>query len=376
MARGWIETTAEADAVVIRAFGHWNLAAVATLRPALDQVAPAPAAAVVMIDLGGIEILDTVGAVLILQLGDRLVAAGHAVAMRGVRREQRGLLDLVNQADRAAPLHRPRRSALLALIERVGRATIDFGARARDIVAFLGQVTISVVRTILNPSRLRVTALVYHMEQVGLNALPITGLLVFLIGVVTAYQGADQLRWFGAEIYTVNLVAVAIVREFGVLITAIVIAGRSGSAFTAQIGTMKVNQEVDAIQTLGLDVMDVLVLPRLFSLVLTLPLLVLVADLLGLFGGAVMCYLVLDISFATFVKQLHVALTLPMLFVGIAKAPVFALVIGLVGCRQGLNVSGSAESVGRLTTMAVVECIFVVIVLDALFSVLFSYLKV
>ena len=220
------------------------------------------------------------------------------------------------------------------------------------------------------------TATLVQMEQVGLNATPIVGLLAFLIGIVFAYQGADQLRRFGAEIYTVNLLGIAILRELGVLLTAIIIAGRSGSAFTAQIGTMQVNQEIDALRTIGLDPVEVLVLPRVFGLVVTLPMLVFYADLMGLLGGWLMTWATLGITAANFLDQLRSAITQWTLWVGIIKAPFFAAIISMVGCYEGFNVTGSADSVGRLTTQSVVESIFLVIVADAAFSILFSVLRI
>jgi phospholipid/cholesterol/gamma-HCH transport system permease protein len=200
----------------------------------------------------------------------------------------------------------------------------------------------------------------------------VVGLISFLIGIVTAFQSADQLRAFGAEIFTVNIVGQGVLREMGVLLTAIILAGRSGSAFTAQIGTMTVREEVDAMRTIGLDPMDVLVLPRLLALIIALPLLTFFADLMGLLGGALMATAALDITLVQFVRQLYSAVTLSTFAVGMIKAPVFGFVIAMVGCYEGLRVTGSAESVGRLTTRSVVESIFLVIVLDAMFSIFFS----
>jgi phospholipid/cholesterol/gamma-HCH transport system permease protein len=214
------------------------------------------------------------------------------------------------------------------------------------------------------------------MERTGFDALPIVGLLSFLIGVVTAFQGADQLRRFGAEIFTVDLVTHSILRELGILLTAIIIAGRTGSAFTAEIGTMKVNEEIDAMTTLGLDPIEVLVLPRILALVITLPLLTFYADVMGLFGGALMSMASLDMSLAEFLARVQATATNWTFWIGMIKAPVFAFVIAMVGCFEGLKVERSAESVGRLTTQSVVEAIFLVIVLDAGFSVLFSYLGI
>ena len=228
----------------------------------------------------------------------------------------------------------------------------------------------------LHPRRLRLTALVAQMEQTGVNAVPIVGLLSFLIGVVLAYQGADQLRRFGAEIYTVNLLGVGILRELGVLMAAIIIAGRSGSAFTAQIGTMRVNEEIDAMRTIGLDPVEVLVIPRLFGLMLTLPMLTLCANLLGIFGGALMSWVALGITPPQFTRQLQSALYAWTFWIGLVKAPFFAFIIALIGCYEGFQVARSAESVGRMTTLSVVEAIFFVIVADAAFSIVFSILKI
>jgi phospholipid/cholesterol/gamma-HCH transport system permease protein len=215
-----------------------------------------------------------------------------------------------------------------------------------------------------------------HIETTGLNALPIVGLLNFLIGMVVAFMGAVQLKKFGAEIFTVNLVGVAVLRELGVLITAILIAGRSGSAFTAQIGTMKVNQEIDAMQTIGLNPVEVLVLPRVLAMMITLPLLTFYADIMGLAGGALMATTALDISLDAFLRQLHDAVELKTFLIGILKAPVCAYIIALVGCFEGMQVAGSAESVGTRTTMAVVEAIFIVIVFDAFVAISLSILDI
>jgi phospholipid/cholesterol/gamma-HCH transport system permease protein len=223
---------------------------------------------------------------------------------------------------------------------------------------------------------LRLISLASHIERVGLDALPIVGLLSFLIGIVLAYQGADQLRRFGAEIFTVDLLGVSILREMAVLLTSIVIAGRSGSAFTAEIGTMQVNEEVDALRTIGLDPIEVLVLPRILALVIALPLLTVFADLMGLIGGALMSFIVLDISLVQFAERFKTAIPMWSFWIGLIKAPVFGLAIGLVGCREGLGVGGSAESVGKQTTKSVVVSIFLVIIIDAIFSILFSYVGV
>jgi phospholipid/cholesterol/gamma-HCH transport system permease protein len=214
------------------------------------------------------------------------------------------------------------------------------------------------------------------MEETGLNALPIVGLLSFLVGVVFAYQGSDQLRDFGAELYTVNLLGIGFLRELGGLLAAIIVAGRSGSAFTAQIGTMKVSEELDAIQISGLNIIEVLVLPRLLGIIITLPLLTFYSNVMGMIGGATMCYLDLGITLPAFLHQLQTAVVGWTFWVGLIKAPVFAFVIALVGCHQGFEVERNASSVGRHTTQAVVESIFLVIVADAAFSITFSWLGI
>ena len=218
--------------------------------------------------------------------------------------------------------------------------------------------------------------MINQVEETGINALPIVGLLAFLIGVVLAYQGADQLKRFGAEMFTINLLGVGVLREIGGLITAIVVAGRSGSAFTAYLGTMRVNQEIDAMQTMGLDTVDTLVLPRIIGLVISLPLLTFYANMMGLIGGAVMCYFDLGITIPTFMRQLNEAINVNTLMVGLIKAPVFAFVISLVGCYEGFQVERNAASVGLLTTRSVVESVFLVIVIDAAFSIMFSVLGI
>ncbi|HYM02002.1 MAG TPA: ABC transporter permease, partial [Stellaceae bacterium] len=292
------------------------------------------------------------------------------------------LTPLLDQVARSEPREIPveRRHALVEIIANalqfVGEGAIDFFLAARDLLNFFGLVCLTIGRNCLHPARLRGTSLVAQMQRTGVSALPIVGLLSFLIGIVLAYQGADQLRRFGAEIFAVNLLGIGVLRELGVLMTAIIVAGRSGSAFTAEIGAMQVNEEIDAMRTLGLDPIEVLVLPRLFGLILVLPLLTFYADVMAMLGGALMSWAILGLPLLIFLRQLHDAIVGWTLWLGIVKAPFFAATIALVGCHEGLRVSRSAESVGRLTTLSVVESIFLVIVIDAAFSILFSALHV
>jgi phospholipid/cholesterol/gamma-HCH transport system permease protein len=260
---------------------------------------------------------------------------------------------------------------------RIGKTTIATLQQGLRILSYLGRVTVESVEMILAPRKnLRLAAITHQVEECGLSALPIVGLLAFLVGVVLAYQGADQLKRFGAEIFTINLLGVGMLRELGGLITAIIVAGRSGSAFTAHLGTMRVNEEIDAMQTMGLNTADTLVLPRIIGLIIALPILTFFADVLGLIGGAALCYFQLSITIPAFMRQLMEAVSVNTLIVGLIKAPVFALVISLVGCYEGFQVERNAASVGLLTTRAVVESVFLVIVLDAAFSVMFSVLGI
>ena len=320
--------------------GDWTTRTVGALDARLRAAEPAADVAEAAIDFAGVAAFDTV------------------------------------RFDAAEIVPPPAENALIAMVERTGRATVDAFDEARALVNFLGYAVITIGRAMAQPRRIRFVSLFHHMERAGLNAMPIVGLISFLIGIVMAFQSATQLEKFGAAILTVNIVGQGVLREMGVLLTAIMLAGRSGSAFTAQIGTMKVRDEVDAMRTIGLDPMDVLVLPRLLALIIVLPLLTFFADIMGLLGGALMATIALDITLVQFIRQLNTAVTLWTFSIGFIKAPVFGFVIALVGCYEGLRVSGSAESVGTLTTRSVVESIFLVIVLDAMFSILFSVIGV
>jgi phospholipid/cholesterol/gamma-HCH transport system permease protein len=367
----------EQGETVLRAGGEWLVVCAADLDQRLHNL-DLPQGRHVTVDLAGVDRLDSTGAWLLLRTEHELAARGNDVELANLPPRFAPLLDQVRSRGITEPLPHPvpPHHTFVGFVARIGQITITLARRLYHILGFTGLVTITILRMLREPRRIRLTATLVQMEIVGLDALPIIGLLSFLIGVVMAYQGADQLRRFGAEIYTVNLLGISILRELGVLLAAIIIAGRSGSAFTAQIGTMQVNEEIDALRTLGLDPIEVLVLPRLFGLGLTLPLVVFFADFMGMLGGALMSWLVLDINFPSFLTQLHSAVSFSTLAVGVVKAPFFASIIALIGCYEGLNVTRSAESVGRLTTQSVVESIFLVIVTDAAFSIVFSVLKV
>jgi phospholipid/cholesterol/gamma-HCH transport system permease protein len=367
----------EPGQLVFAAAGEWLVATAAELDRRLRAL-QMPSGKRVTLDLAGIERLDTAGAWLLLRTEHDLTVRGNAVEVRNLRSGFTPLFDQVRAGGMVAPARHPRPAhhTITGFLARIGQSSLEVVGRAYRLLGFFGLVCITTGAMALRPRRLRVTALVAQMEQTGVNALPIVGLLSFLIGVVLAYQGADQLRRFGAEIYTVNLLGAGILRELGVLMAAIIIAGRSGSAFTAQIGTMRVNEEIDALRTIGLDPIEVLVVPRLFGLMLTLPMLTLYANVVGLAGGCLMAWASLGITPPQFLRQLQSSLHAWTFWIGLVKAPFFAFIIAVTGCFEGFQVARSAESVGRLTTLSVVESIFLVIVADAGFSIVFSVLRI
>jgi phospholipid/cholesterol/gamma-HCH transport system permease protein len=374
----WLTGTYARDRLLVEAGGRWTLSALADLdqrRQRLLAEAPAGGGAA-SIDLQGVQRLDTAGAWLLHELTRELADRGWQVEWSGARDAHAGLLTEIRKMATTPLPPAPGANPLIRVIANLGRSTLAALDEARRLLSFYGQTLVVLSRLALRPRRLRLTSLTHHLEQTCVNALPIVGLISFLIGIVMAYQGADQLRRFGAEIFTVDLLAISTLREIGILLTAVVVAGRSGSAFTAEIGMMKVNEEVDALRTLGLDPLEVLVLPRLLALMIALPLLAFFADIMALFGGGLMCAFALDISPDQYLSRLSQAIWPRTFWVGIAKAPVFAFIIAMVACYEGLTVDGSAESVGRKTTMAVVVAIFLVIVFDAIFSIVFSSLGI
>ncbi len=329
-----------------------------------------------VLDLADIGTLDTAGAWLLVRTVRAQRERRTSVRLTGVDPHFAAILKRVASSYVAPRPVSPTPNALIRIVESVGANTLRLISTAGELVAFLGNVCVVLVRTAFHPRRLRFTSTVFHMEQVGLNAVPIVSLLAFLIGIVLAYQGALQLRQFGAEVFVVDLVAISVLRELGILLTAIIVAGRSGSAFAAQIGSMKVREEVDAMRTFGIDPLEVLVLPRTFALIVMLPLLAFLADLMGLLGGGIMCWIALDIPPEAFLERVKDGVGLWTFWVGIVKAPVFGALIAIVGCFEGFQVQGSAESVGQRTTRSVVESIFLVIIADALFSVFFGVIGI
>lgn len=371
---GWVKYAVSGNVATWSFGGDWTLEHAAKLEGELGAARPGHSEAV-LFDLSNLAQLDTSGAWLIARLGRGLEAAGARVETRAGDPDLAALLQRVAETRDVLPTP-PRRRNLSDKLAELGAGVENILVETRDLVAFLGALVLALGRLSLTPWKLRWNAIFSHLEQTGLNALPIVGLINLLVGVVLAFQGADQLARFNAQTLTINMLGLSVLREMAVLLTAIVVAGRSGSAFTAQIGTMQVNEEVDALRTIGLDPMDVLVVPRVIALVIALPLLTFFADMMALMGGGLMCVVLLDITFQQYLSLLNQAIAISHFWVGMSKAPVFAILIALVGCFEGLRVSGSAESVGRLTTRSVVEAIFLVIIVDAMFSIMFSYLGI
>lgn len=349
--------------------GAWTIAAVAALDPALRALEP-PAGSELTVDLCDLDDLDTAGAWLI----DRTVQTWQktmTVVYRGMTEDRALLIQRVREGYTACEIAPPVRNPYLDVLERTGDAVVAGLREAGEMVGFTGQILAVFGSGLLRPWTFRLTSFVFHIEQTGFNALPIVALMSFLVGAVIAFLGADILKDFGAQSYTVDMLTFGFLREFGVLLAAVMVAGRSGSAFTAQIGTMRQREEVDAMRTLGLDPIAILVLPRVAALVVAMPLLTIVANFMGLLGGSLVTWGFLDITPGNFLARLYEVADLEQFMVGLVKAPIFAFVIAMIGCYQGLMVEGSAEAVGRRTTKAVVEAIFTVIVADAFFAVLF-----
>lgn len=319
------------------------------------------------LDFSNISSLDTAGAGQLCTLigADNLIQ--HLDQAQHLSAERKALLLTVAQAIiEAGPAAPPRKtSAIGEFVGNIGIATQSFGRDVVELLAFIGLTLQSMLRIALRPSKWRINAVVQQIEETGLNAVPIIALLTFLVGAVIAFLGSTILKDFGATLYTVDLVGFSFMREFAVLLTAILMAGRTASAFTAQIGSMKANEEIDALRAQGLDPIQILVLPRVFALLITLPLLTFIGMVSGILGGALVCYVVLGISPTMFLALFQADLTITNFYVGMAKAPIFAFLIAVIGCLQGFKVSGSAQSVGEHTTAAVVHSIFIVIVLDA-----------
>ena len=367
------EIDIDKDGCTVRCSGSWILAVVSALEKKIDALSW-PATKSLQFDVSAIQGMDTAGAWLILRTIHQQEAKGCVVSLQGQQGEHGALLDLIKSANINGKISREERKE--SFLERLGKLTWPHVRQFIDMLAFFGECSIVLLRSVSQPSRICWRPILYNLQHAGYNALPIVGLLAFLMGVVISFQGAGQLQRYGANIFIVDLVGLSILRELAPLMTAIIVAGRSGSAFAAQIGTMKVTEEIDALRTLGIAPLELLVLPKIIALIIALPLLTVYADVMGVLGGMVMAKSQLSVSFSDFIDRFDDAIKLSALIAGIGKAPVFAAIIAVVGCFQGFKVGNRSESVGIQTTISVVQSIFLIIVADAIFSVLFSWLKI
>ncbi len=323
-------------------------------------------------DLADLQTFDTTGIWLLHRTFQALKQKGHHIELQN---ENEAFLTLSSRLETYQPSPEKTYRQVSILEEKLvelGKASVSIALLTRDLIIFLGQVTVTLFFIFLHPKRFRFTSIVAHMERFGVNAVPIIIVMSIALGLVLAYQGEEQLRRFGAEIYTINLVSISVLREVGILITAILIAGRTGSSITAQLGIMKINQEIDALNTLGLSPMEVLIIPRVLALIFIMPLLAFVSDIAGLIGGGIMVIFSLDVSPQLYIHRVGEAVTMGSFWVGMLKAPFFGAIIGIVSCFEGMRVEGTAESVGIGTTRSVVEGIFFVTLADALLSIFFS----
>jgi phospholipid/cholesterol/gamma-HCH transport system permease protein len=363
-------TTAQAAAAdftqedrTLRFTGGWTLAQLGDVPNRLERLDTSPDT----VDLSGVDRMDTVGAWIVHRL-----KRDHDVKVEGASEKAEELIEKVGAVDKPFQIKPDDGPSFARVLDHVGGATVVAGRTLIGLVDFFGATLLAFWNVILAPKRFRTNATIRQFEVVGVDALAIIGLMSFLIGIVIAQQGAIQLRQFGAEVYTINLVGRLTFRELGVLMTAIMVAGRSGSAFAAQIGSMKLAEEVDAMRTIGLAPMEALVLPRVIAAVLMMPCLAFYAAMMALIGGGLFSWLSLNLPPVTFVARIREVVPMTDVYQGLIKAPVFGLIIAMAGCFQGMQVEGNAEAVGLRTTSAVVQSIFLVIVLDAFFAVFFA----
>jgi phospholipid/cholesterol/gamma-HCH transport system permease protein len=357
----------------LRPSGSWTAANVATLERLSDAVTPQlERSRIVKLDMAEVHELDTLGAWLLEKMSRRATSAGHRANVIGVADHYAGLIEEVRQVNRRTPAPVRAPNPVVAKVSDIGRATIGAGEDVTVFLQMLGSLCLALLGVLRRPRSLRLTSLVYQFYRVGWQAIPIVVLITFLIGAIIAQQGIFHFRKFGADSYVVDMVGILVLRELGVLIVAIMVAGRSGSAYTAELGSMKMREEIDALSTMGLDPVAVLMLPRIVALVCALPILSFIGSMAALYGGGLVAWFYGGMGPAIFVARLHEAVSVTHFEVGIIKAPFMALVIGIVACSEGLRVKGSAESLGKQTTTSVVKSIFLVIVLDGLFAVFFA----
>ncbi len=355
--------------------GRWTADQAPEVEARMAEVAEAVAGERrVLLDLARVDRLDTLGAWVLDRTRHELGTQGLAADFVNARAEHRILLDEV--AFRGFQKSDPvRRSRMVDWLAEIGEAVVGAGRDLASGISFLGEVSAALVRVATRPRRFRLTSMVHHLEHIAFRGVPIIVLISFLVGCIVAQQGIFQLQRFGAGPFVVNLVGILVLRELAVLLTSIMVAGRSGSAFTAEIGSMKMREEIDALRVMGLDPVEVLIVPRILALVLALPLLTFLSAMAALAGGGVVAWIYGDISPDVYLSRLRASIAFNTFMVGLIKAPFMALVIGLIACMEGLAVKGSAESLGRQVTASVVKAIFMVIVLDGIFAMFFAAIR-
>jgi phospholipid/cholesterol/gamma-HCH transport system permease protein len=361
------------DRLELAAAGAWTAEHSERLEQLVDTAArEAVAARRIAINMAGIDELDTLGAWLLERLTRSFKLAGKEAELTGLKPSHRGLLDEIQRVNLRPQTLPGRPNPLLVALDKVGRASVGLASDAGDFLQMLGELGVVIGRILMHPRRFRLTSAVYHLFRVGWQAVPIMALITFLIGGIIAQQGFFHFRKFGADAYVVDMVGILVVREIGVLIVSIMSAGRSGSAYTAELGSMKMREEIDALRTMGFDPVEILILPRIAALVCALPILAFLGAMAALYGGGLVAWLYGGMSPAVFLARLKEAISVTHFEVGMIKAPFMALAIGIVACSEGLKVKGSAESLGLQTTTSVVKSIFLVIVLDGMFAMFFA----
>jgi phospholipid/cholesterol/gamma-HCH transport system permease protein len=369
-----LEVSASGARANVTLRGDWVIENVAEIERSLAGV-PVQAREI-SLSAAGVRTLDLSGAWLLRGWFDRLKTTGTSLQFNGTLPSHFAFIEeLLERPDGSAPVVPREPISLATALAWVGRFSHERAEGVIDALGYLGRFVVSSLRSFRSAHHLRVPSIARHVYETGIQAIPIVGLIAFLISVIVAYLGAQQLRTFGADIFTVDLVAISVLRELGVLLTSIIVAGRSGSAFAAEIGVMRLNDEIDALESMGVDYFEVLVLPRVIGLVIALPLLTIVADAMGLAGGAVLSKWLLDISLTQFIPRVQEALSPTTFWAGLIKAPVFAILIAMVGTLRGMQVRDSSRELGRLTTIAVVQSIFLVIFADAIFAVVYVELN-
>lgn len=368
-----LSLTTDAEHAILSAEGSWTAAYSVELEKfvadAENAILPARK---VTIDLSALRALDTLGTWLLERIRRRALEQGRQAEYLSLPDRFAGIVEEVRQVNRHPQVKRQAGNPILAWLSAIGRATANLRGELVIVADMLGAISVSFARAIMHPRSFRLTSAVHHLYRVGWQAIPIIMLITFLIGAIIAQQGIFHFRKFGAESYVVDLVGILVLREIGVLIVAIMVAGRSGSAYTAELGSMKMREEIDALRTMDLNPVDILILPRVLALVVGLPILTFVGSMAALYGGGLVAWFYGGMSPSIFLERLHEAVSVTHFEVGIVKAPFMALTIGAVACSEGLRVKGSAESLGLQTTASVVKSIFLVIVLDGVFAIFFA----